>query len=81
MLILIHITILHITGSTNPLGLKRNSDKILFHPFFSSKDLLGVILILLLFMLLCLIFPYILGDPENFNPANPINTPIHIQPE
>lgn len=81
MLILIHITILHSTGSTNPLGIKRNLDKIFFHPFFSSKDLLGVILVLLLFSLVCFIYPYILGDPENFNPANPINTPIHIQPE
>lgn len=81
ILVVIHITILHSTGSTNPLGFKRNSDKISFHPFFSSKDLLGVVLVILLFSIVCFIYPYILGDPENFNPANPINTPIHIQPE
>jgi ubiquinol-cytochrome c reductase cytochrome b subunit len=69
------------SGSKNPIGTNRNIDKISFHPFFSSKDSLRAILILIFFITISLIFPFDIGDPENFNPANPLNTPIHIQPE
>jgi len=72
---------LHITGSSNPLGTNSNLDKISFHPFFSSKDILGFLFTLIVFILFVLKFPLLLGDPENFNIANPLNTPIHIQPE
>nr|ABY80883.1 cytochrome b [Lepidophyma tuxtlae] len=77
----LHLLFLHETGSNNPTGLNSNSDKIPFHPFFSYKDLLGAIMILLLLLLLTLFFPYLLGDPENFTPANPLVTPPHIKPE
>nr|ABY80852.1 cytochrome b [Lepidophyma pajapanensis] len=77
----IHLLFLHETGSNNPTGLNAGSDKIPFHPFFSYKDLLGAIMILLLLLLLTLFFPYLLGDPENFTPANPLVTPPHIKPE
>ncbi|RXG57366.1 cytochrome b [Armadillidium vulgare] len=56
----------HSIRSNNPLGIKRNPIKTSFHPYFTLKDLLD---------------PNILGDPENFNPANPLNSPPHIQPE
>lgn len=80
-LVLIHLLFLHQTGSNNPLGTNRNIDKIPFHPFFSFKDILGIIVILIILITLTLQNPYILGDPDNFTPANPLVTPIHIQPE
>ena len=36
---------------------------------------------LILLNILCLQAPWLLGDPENFIPANPLVTPVHIQPE
>nr|SPP23457.1 cytochrome b [Graphium androcles] len=81
MLTLIHLLFLHQTGSNNPLGINSNMDKIPFHPFFTFKDLIGFIIFLFSLILLTLTNPYLLGDPDNFIPANPLVTPIHIQPE
>ncbi|YP_001650760.1 cytochrome b (mitochondrion) [Manduca sexta] len=81
MLTMIHLLFLHQTGSNNPLGLNSNLDKIPFHPFFTFKDLIGFIIMIFLLTMLTLINPYLLGDPDNFIPANPLVTPIHIQPE
>lgn len=78
---IIHLLFLHQTGSNNPLGINRNSDKIPFHPYYSYKDIFGFIIILILLTFLTLTAPYILGDPDNFIPANPLVTPPHIQPE
>jgi len=78
---IIHLLFLHQTGSNNPLGINSNSDKIPFHPYFSYKDIFGFIIILIFLCFLTLIAPYILGDPDNFIPANPLVTPPHIQPE
>jgi ubiquinol-cytochrome c reductase cytochrome b subunit len=78
---IIHLLFLHTTGSRNPLGLNRNLDKIPFHPYFSRKDLLGITILLILFFYICLQNHWLLGDPENFIPANPLVTPVHIQPE
>lgn len=78
---IIHLLFLHQTGSNNPLGINRNSDKIPFHPYFSFKDIFGFVIILIFLIFLTLIAPYILGDPDNFIPANPLVTPPHIQPE
>jgi len=80
-IVIIHLIFLHQTGSNNPLGLNSNLDKIPFHPFFSIKDLMGVIIIVLALSLVILLEPNLLGDVENFIPANPLVTPIHIQPE
>jgi ubiquinol-cytochrome c reductase cytochrome b subunit len=80
-IVIIHLLFLHQTGSNNPLGLNRNIDKIPFHPYFSIKDLLGYIIIIFIITYITLIDPYILGDPDNFIPANPLSTPVHIQPE
>ena len=77
----IHILFLHETGSSNPLGVNRNFDKSPFHPYFSVKDLFGFIVFFFLFFYICFQLPWDLGDPENFIPANPMVTPIHIQPE
>lgn len=81
ILTIIHLLFLHQTGSNNPLGINRNLDKIPFHPFFTFKDLIGFIFLLFILRLLTLTNPYLLGDPDNFIPANPLVTPIHIQPE
>nr|UXR11465.1 cytochrome b [Danaus genutia] len=81
MLTMIHLLFLHQTGSNNPLGINSNFDKIPFHPFFTFKDLIGFIILIYLLIMLTLINPYLLGDPDNFIPANPLVTPIHIQPE
>lgn len=78
---MIHLIFLHQTGSNNPLGTNRNIDKIPFHPYFTFKDLLGFNITLIAIIILTLYNPYILGDPDNFTPANPLVTPIHIQPE
>nr|AAL65926.1 cytochrome b [Contopus sordidulus veliei]AAL65927.1 cytochrome b [Contopus sordidulus veliei] len=80
-LTLIHLTFLHETGSNNPLGISSDCDKIPFHPYFSTKDILGFIILFLPLMTLALFSPNLLGDPENFTPANPLVTPPHIKPE
>jgi ubiquinol-cytochrome c reductase cytochrome b subunit len=76
-----HLLFLHQTGSNNPLGLNSRVYKISFHPFYSFKDLFGFIIILWILTALCLTNPFLLGDVENFIPANPLVTPVHIQPE
>nr|YP_009045336.1 cytochrome b [Abrota ganga]AHA03687.1 cytochrome b [Abrota ganga] len=81
MMTMIHLLFLHQTGSNNPLGVNSNLDKIPFHPFFTFKDLIGFIILISILTFLSLINPYMLGDPDNFIPANPLMTPIHIQPE
>uniref|UniRef100_A0A894JN72 Cytochrome b n=2 Tax=Gymnotus TaxID=36670 RepID=A0A894JN72_9TELE len=78
---LLHALFLHETGSNNPIGLNSDSDKIPFHPYFSYKDLLGFIIMLAALTALALFSPNLLGDPENFTPANPLMTPPHIKPE
>lgn len=78
---IIHLLFLHQTGSNNPLGINSNLDKIPFHPFFTYKDLIGFIILIIILTLLSLINPYLLRDPDNFIPANPLVTPVHIQPE
>nr|CAL64979.1 cytochrome b [Taterillus gracilis] len=80
-LVLVHLLFLHESGSNNPLGINSNADKIPFHPYYTVKDYLGVILLILLFLLVVLFFPDSLGDPDNYIPANPLNTPPHIKPE
>nr|YP_009312346.1 cytochrome b [Squalius lepidus]BAV71860.1 cytochrome b [Squalius lepidus] len=78
---ILHLLFLHETGSNNPAGLNSDADKISFHPYFSYKDLLGFVVMLLALTSLALFSPNLLGDPENFTPANPLVTPPHIQPE
>nr|YP_010175326.1 cytochrome b [Neotoxoptera formosana]QSL98436.1 cytochrome b [Neotoxoptera formosana] len=77
----IHLFFLHLTGSNNPLGINSNFDKITFSPYFLIKDLIGLIMFLWTFFILTLIFPYMLNDHNNFEMANSMITPNHIQPE
>nr|YP_007625691.1 cytochrome b [Gasterochisma melampus]AEI53328.1 cytochrome b [Gasterochisma melampus]AEM65307.1 cytochrome b [Gasterochisma melampus] len=78
---ILHLLFLHETGSNNPIGLNSNADKISFHPYFSYKDLLGFAVLLVALASLALFSPNLLGDPDNFTPANPMVTPPHIKPE
>nr|YP_009566703.1 cytochrome b [Artamus cinereus]QBB11048.1 cytochrome b [Artamus cinereus] len=80
-LTLVHLTFLHETGSNNPLGIPSDCDKIPFHPYYTIKDILGFALMLILLTAMALFSPNLLGDPENFTPANPLATPPHIKPE
>nr|Q3L2T5.1 RecName: Full=Cytochrome b; AltName: Full=Complex III subunit 3; AltName: Full=Complex III subunit III; AltName: Full=Cytochrome b-c1 complex subunit 3; AltName: Full=Ubiquinol-cytochrome-c reductase complex cytochrome b subunit [Isothrix sinnamariensis]AAW70087.1 cytochrome b [Isothrix sinnamariensis] len=80
-MVMIHLLFLHETGSNNPSGLNSDSDKIPFHPYYSIKDILGFMFMLLLLLALVLFSPDLLGDPDNYTPANPLNTPPHIKPE
>nr|UEP17960.1 cytochrome b [Ophiocreas oedipus] len=78
---LIHLLFLHETGSNNPLGLSSDYDKVTFHIYFTSKDLVGFLVFFLVLGVFSLLIPSVFGDPENFIPANPLVTPPHIQPE
>nr|AIN37220.1 cytochrome b [Hemiechinus auritus] len=80
-LTMVHLLFLHETGSNNPTGIISESDKIPFHPYYTMKDILGMISLLLILMMLTLFSPDLLGDPDNYTPANPLNTPPHIKPE
>nr|YP_009255699.1 cytochrome b [Tylomelania sarasinorum]AND97133.1 cytochrome b [Tylomelania sarasinorum] len=77
----LHLLFLHETGSNNPLGLNSDSEKIPFHSYYSFKDLAGFVALVSLLSFLALFSPQLLTDPENFIPANPLVTPVHIQPE
>nr|WNH24471.1 cytochrome b [Ceratoscopelus townsendi] len=78
---MIHLIFLHETGSNNPAGINSDADKISFHPYFSYKDLLGFVALLMALASIALFSPNMLGDPDNFTPANPLVTPPHIKPE
>nr|UGN61782.1 cytochrome b [Cryptocercus sp. 2 ZQW-2021c] len=80
-MVMIHLLFLHQTGSNNPMGLNSNIDKIPFHPYFTIKDIVGFIIMFMILSIMSLKEPYILSDPDNFTPANPLVTPVHIQPE
>nr|CAY39954.1 cytochrome b [Ursus spelaeus] len=77
----VHLLFLHETGSNNPSGIPSNSDKIPFHPYYTIKDILGALLLTLALATLVLFSPDLLGDPDNYTPANPLSTPPHIKPE
>ena len=81
--VVLHIWALHIPGSSNPTGVevKSESDTIPFFPYFIAKD--GWAALGFLFLLSALVFfaPNLLGHPDNYIPANPMSTPVHIVPE
>nr|QUT13270.1 cytochrome b [Nais communis] len=80
-MIVVHIMFLHQTGSKNPLGMNSDSDRVPFHKYYSIKDTLGYMITMLMFLSLLMFAPNMFTDPENFITANPLVTPIHIQPE
>jgi quinol-cytochrome oxidoreductase complex cytochrome b subunit len=82
LLALLHVVVLHESGSSNPLNIPvRSTNKIPFHPFFIIKDLLGIVVFMLLFCYTVFFYPDNIIDPVNNVPANPLVTPTHIVPE
>nr|AAP78881.1 cytochrome b [Lagenorhynchus obscurus] len=77
----VHLLFLHETGSNNPTGIPSNMDMIPFHPYYTIKDILGALFLILTLLALTLFTPDLLGDPDNYTPANPLSTPTHIKPE
>nr|WNH37511.1 cytochrome b [Symphurus ommaspilus] len=80
-MVMLHLLFLHETGSNNPVGLSSETDKIPFHPYFTYKDALGFGILLTALAAIAMFAPNVLGDPDNFTPANPLVTPPHIKPE
>ena len=81
LLVVIHIVLLHESGSNSPIGINSNSDKVPFHSYYSYKDAYGFVLLFMLLSVLVFYAPNVLGDPENYIKANPLVTPVHIMPE
>nr|ACI41928.1 cytochrome b [Scotophilus robustus] len=80
-LVMVHLLFLHETGSNNPTGIPSDMDMVPFHPYHTIKDTLGLLIMLTMLLALVLFTPDLLGDPDNYMPANPLNTPPHIKPE
>jgi ubiquinol-cytochrome c reductase cytochrome b subunit len=80
-LALSHISILHINGSTNPLGICSTTDRISFYPYFYVKDLFGFLILVFLFTFFIFFYPNALGHSDNYIRADAIVTPTHIVPE
>lgn len=79
----IHVVAVHVAGSNNPVGIepKTPKDTVPFHPYFTSKDLFGLVLFALVFALLMFFWPGLLMEPDNYAPADPMHTPADIEPE
>ena len=79
----LHLVALHQFGSNNPTGLdvKSDGDTIPFHPYYTVKDYFGLGVYLIIFAALVFFAPNFLGHPDNYIPANPLQTPAHIVPE
>ena len=80
-LFLILFLSLHTAGSKNSSGIDSNIDKVTFHVYYTYKNLFGIIVLGTILIIPCYFMPNVLGDPENFIQANPLATPVHIQPE
>nr|QBG38548.1 cytochrome b [Acropyga arnoldi] len=81
IMVMLHLFFLHSSGSSNPLGTFSDLNKIPFHIYFTIKDIFGFMMFMMFFSIINMEYPYIFSDPDNFTPANPLITPIHIQPE
>jgi len=81
--VVLHIWALHIPGSSNPTGVevKTESDTVPFFPYFVAKDGWAAGVFLLGYCAMLFFFPNALGHPDNYIPANPMQTPAHIVPE
>ncbi len=81
--VVLHVASLHVTGSSNPLGIevKGPQDTLPFHPYYTSKDGLGLCVFLLAFAVLVFYLPGLLTQPDNYVQANPFSTPSDITPE
>jgi quinol-cytochrome oxidoreductase complex cytochrome b subunit len=76
-----HLLALHEHGSSNPLGVSGNTDRLPFHPYFVFKDLVTIFVFLLALSAFVFYMPNSLGHSDNYIPANPMQTPPSIVPE
>ncbi len=81
--IFLHVVALHITGSNNPLGIdvKTPQDTLPFHPYYTAKDSVGLVVYLMIFAALVCFAPNFFGEADNYIVANPLQTPNAIVPE
>jgi quinol-cytochrome oxidoreductase complex cytochrome b subunit len=81
--VVLHVWALHVVGQNNPLGInvKSKEDSVPFTPHATIKDSFGLVVFLILFAWLTFFLPSYLGHPDNYIPANPLQTPAHIVPE
>lgn len=82
-IVFLHIWALHVTGSNNPLGIdvKGPQDTLPFNPYYTMKDVFGLLVFLIVYAAFIFYMPDALGHPDNYIPANPLVTPAHIVPE
>ena len=80
-LVIVHLSLLHTTGSNNPLGINKNIDTVSFYPYFYVKDLFAFLALVAFFSFFVFFYPNALGHADNYIPANPLVTPAHIVPE
>jgi len=79
---LLHLYVLHLKGSSNPLGIVNKLDEIKFYPKFIVKDFFGFCLVASFFVTYLVFYnPFFISDPDNYIEANPLSTPKHITPE
>lgn len=78
---IMHLMALHTHGSSNPLGVGANTDRLPMHPYYIFKDLVTILGALLGIAVLVLYLPNVLGHSDNYIPANPLQTPSSIVPE
>lgn len=76
-----HLLTLHEHGSSNPLGVSANTDRLPFHPYFIFKDLVTILVFLLGLSMFVFYMPNVMGHSDNYIPANPMQTPPSIVPE
>jgi ubiquinol-cytochrome c reductase cytochrome b subunit len=80
-LAIVHLSLLHLEGSSNPLGVCSKLDKVSFYPYFYIKDLFGLMVFMTIFSFIVFFYPNLLGHPDNYIRANALVTPTHIVPE
>ena len=80
-LAIMHMMALHVHGSSNPLGISSNADKLAMHPYFIFKDLVTILAFFLALSIIIFYMPNVMGHSDNYIPANPMQTPPSIVPE
>lgn len=80
VLVIVHLIFLHETSSTSSIQVFESFTKVKFSPYYVTKDVLNLVVLFVLYGV-SFFSPWVLGDPENWIPANPMVSPVHIQPE
>nr|UOF75867.1 cytochrome b [Moniliformis sp. XH-2020] len=81
LVVLIHLINLHELGSYNPVGAYSGLDKLVFHPLFSYKDLVGLVMLIWMYVVVVFWNPLMSMDSVNFEECSSLKTPVHIKPE